>query len=120
MHCEGTKWEQEHSQQAKNYTYYCSCSNVGSCIIVPSLPHPRFHTASSETWGCESLGMWLECTQDRIRNTMMQHAGCIPIELIVQVCNGTSAFEHSVSMLNIINTQIQYGLSDGMLMKQST
>ena len=64
--------------------------------------------------------MWLECTQDHIRNTMMQHAGCIPIELIVQLCNGTSAFEHSVSMLNIINTQIQYWLYDGMLMKQST
>lgn len=64
--------------------------------------------------------MWLECTQDSMRNTMMKHARCISIELILQVCNGTSAFEHSVSMLNIINTQIQYGLSDGMLMKQST
>ena len=49
--------------------------------------------------------MWLQCTQDSMRNTMMQHAGCISIELVVQFCNGTSAFEHSVSTLNVINTQ---------------
>ena len=67
------------------YTYYCSCSNVGSCIYncFQSPTPPGFTLQPMKSWGCGRLGMWLECTQDHIRNTMMQHAGCILIEPIM-------------------------------------
>ena len=66
--------------------------------------------------------MRLYCTQDGMKNIMMQHAGCIPTELIVQAytgCNGRSVLEH-YSMSFTISRHTSTWLSDGMLMKQST
>ena len=67
--------------------------------------------------------MWLDCTQDSMRNTMMQHAGCISIELecksvMAQVHLNTREYvechQHSVSMLNTFRisdhkSSIQHG-----------
>ena len=66
-----------------------------------TLPSPVLRLSCPEHSYCKrwKLGVWeprneaIDCTQDGMWNTMMQHAGRIPIELIVQECNGTSVLE---------------------------
>ena len=54
MRSSGTK-----STCNRHKTYYCPCSNVSSCIIVPpALTPSSFTLQAMKSWGCEGLGMW--------------------------------------------------------------